>query len=53
MVLTPTSFYRIINRSDKLAAFSRLEASRKSFFESIEYDAEREDAMNAKYGRID
>lgn len=39
--------------SDKLAAFARLEASRKSFLESIECDVEREEAMNAKYGSID
>lgn len=35
---------------DKLAAFKRLEASRKSFAGTIEYDAERKEAMNAKYG---
>ena len=39
--------------SEKLAAFARLEASRKSFSESIEYDVEREEAMNAKYGSAD
>lgn len=37
---------------DKLAAFARLEASRKLCSESIEYDAEREEAMNAKYGSV-
>ncbi len=37
---------------DKMAAFARLEASRKSFSESIEYDMEREAAMNAKYGSV-
>lgn len=40
-------------KSDKLAAFARLEASRKLFSESIEYDVEREEAMNAKYGSVD
>lgn len=38
---------------DKLAAFARLESSRKSFSDSIEYDVEREESMNEKYGRID
>lgn len=40
-------------KSDKLAAFARLEASRKSFFEPIEYDVEREESMNEKYGSVD
>lgn len=38
---------------DKLTAFVRLEASRKLFSESIEYDVEREEAMNEKYGSVD
>lgn len=38
---------------DKLAAFTRLETSRKLFSESIEYDVEREEAMNEKYGSVD
>lgn len=38
---------------DKLAAFARLEASRKLFSESMECDVEREEAMNAKYGSVD
>ncbi len=38
---------------DKLTAFARLEASRKLFSESIEYDVEREEAMNEKYGSVD
>lgn len=38
---------------EKLAAFTRLEAARKSFSESIEYDTEREEAVNAKYGSSD
>jgi antitoxin component of RelBE/YafQ-DinJ toxin-antitoxin module len=38
---------------DKLAAFKRLEASRKSCSEPVEYDKEREAAMNAKYGSVD
>lgn len=37
----------------KIDAFMRLETSRKSATESIDYDAEREEALNEKYGRID
>ncbi len=37
----------------KLEAFKRLEASRKAATETIDYDAEREDAMNEKFGIID
>ena len=42
-----------MNNNNKLEAFSRLEASRKAAAESFDYDAEREDAMNEKYGIID
>lgn len=41
------------NNNSKLEAFARLEASRKSAKEVIDYDAEREEAMNEKYGSID
>lgn len=41
------------SKSDRLAAFERLETSRKLFSESIEYDVEREAAMNAKFGSVD
>lgn len=37
----------------KLEAFQRLEVSRKQAVDSIDYDHEREEAMNAKYGSID
>lgn len=37
----------------KLEAFQRLEASRKQAVEQIDYDHEREEAMNAKYGSVD
>ena len=37
----------------KMEAFKRLEASRKKSIESIDYEKEREEAMNAKYGSID
>lgn len=40
-------------KSDKLEAFARLEAARKLFSESIEYDVEREEAMDGKYGSVD
>ncbi len=39
--------------SDKAAAFQRLEASRKRTSGTIDYDKEREAAMNEKYGCID
>ena len=42
-----------VSEGDKLAAFARLEAARKLFSESIEYDVEREEAMNGKYGSVD
>lgn len=41
------------NESNKLAAFARLEALRKTVSEEINFDAEREEAMNEKYGVID
>lgn len=37
----------------RMEAFKRLEASRKKSSEAIDYDSERETAMNAKYGSID
>lgn len=37
----------------KLEAFKRLEASRKKVTASIDYNMEREEAMNAKFGSID
>ncbi len=40
------------NSNSKLEAFARLEASRKAATESIDYDAEREEAMNEKYGIV-
>ena len=38
---------------DKLAAFARLETSRKSFSGLIEYEVERTAAMNEKFGSVD
>lgn len=38
---------------EKLEAFQRLEASRKKATEVIDYDKEREEALNAKYGSFD
>ncbi len=43
----------IANNNSKLEAFARLEASRKAVSESIDYDAERKEAMNEKFGSID
>lgn len=37
----------------KMEAFARLEASRKAFGGALDYDKEREEAMNAKYGSVD
>ena len=37
----------------RMEAFKRLEASRQQNVESFDYDKEREEAMNAKYGSID
>ncbi len=42
-----------VNHRKKLEAFSRLEASRKTATESIDYNKEREEAMDEKYGIID
>ena len=39
--------------NSKLEAFNRLEASRKAATETIDYDAERQEAMNEKFGIID
>ena len=39
--------------SEKMEAFARLEASRKGTVQSLDYDQEREEAMNEKYGCID
>lgn len=37
---------------EKMEAFARLEASRRAFGQSLDYDREREEALNAKYGSI-
>ena len=37
----------------KMEAFKRLEFSRQQCTESFDYDKEREEAINAKYGSID
>lgn len=39
--------------SDKMAAFQRLEVSRKKVSEPVDYDKEREAAVNEKYGCVD
>ena len=40
------------NNNSKLEAFARLEASRKAATETIDYDSEREEAMNEKYAKF-
>ena len=40
------------NSNGKLDAFARLETSRKAAVDSINYDTEREEAMNEKFGVI-
>ncbi len=42
-----------VGSNTKMEAFARLEASRKAATETVDYDAEREEAMNAKYGVVD
>lgn len=41
------------NSNSKLEAFARLEASRKAATKAVDYDVEREEAMNEKFGIID
>ncbi len=40
-------------KGDKIAAFKRLEASRKKCQDALNLEKEREDAMNEKYGIAD
>ncbi len=42
-----------VDISEKMEAFARLEASRKAYDQPLDYEKEREEAMNEKYGRID
>ena len=47
-----------VNKKDssserKMEAFQRLEASRKKSMEILDYEMERENALNEKYGIID
>ena len=52
-VLRERSMPFIISKLANTENVSELESSRKSFSDSIEYDVEREESMNEKYGRID
>jgi antitoxin component of RelBE/YafQ-DinJ toxin-antitoxin module len=52
IIKAPLSKSRLNNNS-KMESFARLEASRKAAVESMDYDAEREAAMNEKYGTVD
>lgn len=40
------------SNAKKMEAFKRLEISRKKSIESLDYEKEREEAMNEKYGSI-
>ncbi|MCI8585370.1 MAG: antitoxin [Lachnospiraceae bacterium] len=51
-VKTPLE-YTTLNSEKKLAAFKRLEIFRKKTANPINYNTEREEAMNAKYGIVD
>lgn len=42
-----------VGNDRKMEAFKRLEASRKKTVETIDYEKEREEALNEKYGSID
>ncbi len=42
-----------IDTEKKMEAFKRLEASRKKSVEAFDYEKEREEALNEKYGSID
>ncbi len=40
-------------QNNKLKAYARLEESRKKYSDSIDYDVERKEAIDEKYGVID
>ena len=42
-----------VENKNKIDAFERLEKIRKNNHQNIDYDKEREEAMNEKYGIID
>ncbi len=42
-----------VDGSEKMEAFARLEASRKAYAQPLDYEKEREEAMNEKYGCVD
>ena len=44
---------KTIKNSDKIRAFAKLEESRKAFSSPVDYEKERADAMDKKYGNID
>ncbi len=41
------------DKNSKMAAFNRLEESRKATMESFDYDVERKEALNEKFGIVD
>lgn len=44
---------KAVKNNEKMEAFARLEASRKSCVLSLDYDQERKEAMNEKFGCTD
>lgn len=42
-----------LDADKKMAAFAKLKAMRESITEDIDYEKEREEAMNEKYGIVD
>lgn len=42
-----------VDINEKMEAFARLEASRKSHVLPLDYEKEREEALNEKYGCVD
>ncbi len=44
-IISAPATIKSTDERDKLAAFARLEASRKSFSEPVDYEVEREEAM--------
>lgn len=44
---------RDVNNDKKMEAFKRLEVSRKKSVDIVDYEKEREEGLNEKYGSID
>lgn len=52
IISAPITKKDIVN-DRKMEAFKRLEVSRKQCLETFDYEKEKEEVMNAKYGSID